>query len=331
MDRLLGMILILALLFSCNSSVLDPDKEFPDNAIGDVGHEMIVLGERLENPYTTENMTKALQSLYPTKSRVELSPTHLYVRFLPLEESDFDLLDGLDLSDHPLDYQIIRDGDYYHDPSIDDDDATWQYAVVPHDYEFPDVYYELIDKCFIKETGIPRRSGEIDWDAVERESYRITGNGEVVESLTKSGKVNPSGRITIVDEKVNGGKPFGLSGVRIRCNSFVKFSHTYTDRDGYYTIPKKYSSNVRYRIVFKNEKGFAIGFNKLLVPASTAALGRHSPEGLNYTVTERSERKLFTRSVVNNAAYDYISRCSSEDMSLTLPPDDLRIWLFFRE
>ena len=328
MDRLLGMILILALLFSCNSSVLDPDKEFPDNAIGDVGHEMIVLGERLENPYTTENMTKALQSLYPTKSRVELSPTHLYVRFLPLEESDFDLLDGLDLSDHPLDYQIIRDGDYYHDPSIDDDDATWQYAVVPHDYEFPDVYYELIDKCFIKETGIPRRSGEIDWDAVERESYRITGNGEVVESLTKSGKVNPSGRITIVDEKVNGGKPFGLSGVRIRCNSFVKFSHTYTDRDGYYTIPKKYSSNVRYRIVFKNEKGFAIGFNKLLVPASTAALGRHSPEGLNYTVTERSERKLFTRSVVNNAAYDYISRCSSEDMSLTLPPDDLRIWLF---
>ena len=328
MDRLFVMILLLLLFISCSNGILSPDSGYQDDCLDEVGHGMIVLGERLENPYTTENMTKAIQSLYPTKSRVELSPTHLYVRFLPLEESDFDLLEDLDLSDHPLDYQIIRDGDYYHDPGIDEDDATWQYAVVPCDYVFPDVHYELIDECFIKENGIPRRSGDIDWEAVERESYRLTGNEEMVKSMTKSEKSSPSGRITIVDEKINGGKPFGLAGVRIRCNSFVKFSHTYTDRDGYYSIPKKYSANVRYRIVFKNERDFAIGFNKLLVPASTAALGKHSPEGLDYTVTKSSDRKLFTRSVVNNAAYDYITRCSSEDMSLTPPPSDLRIWLF---
>lgn len=328
MGRLSVIFVMLAAIVACSREDSLSDIEHGIKYGDDVGHEMIILGDRLDNPYTTENMTKALQSLYPVKSRGELQPTHLYVRFLPLEESDFELLENLDLSDHPLDYQIIKDGDYYHDPSVDEDDATWQYAVVPHDYVFPDLHYEIIDKCFIKDDVISSRSGDIDWAEVERESYRLTGNEDMIVPQTRSGKSRPSGRITVADEKVNGGKPFGLAGVRVRCNSFVKFSHTYTDRDGYYSIPKEYSAKVRYRLVFKNEKGFAIGFNKLLVPASTAALGKHSSEGLDYTVTSSSDRRLFTRSVVNNAAYDYISRCSSEDMAVSPPPADLRIWLF---
>ena len=45
------------------------------------------------------------------------------------------------------------------------------------------------------------------------------------------------------------------------------------------------------------------------------------------TVTKVSEGKLFRRCVVNNAAYDYISRCSSADMGIEVPPSDLRIWI----
>ena len=81
------------------------------------------------------------------------------------------------------------------------------------------------------------------------------------------------------------------------------------------------------RLVFKNTKGFAIGFNLILVPASTSSLGRGPASGKNYTITKDSDRKLFLRAAVNNAAYDYISRCSADDMNLTLPPGDLRIWL----
>lgn len=317
------------LLVSCSKDgpSSEGSRTYDDGA---VEHEMIVLGKKLDNPYTTGNMQSALASVYPTKSRVEVKTTHLYVRFLPRNQDEFDLLKEVELTDHPLDYEIIKDGDYYHDPSIGDDAITWQYAVVPHDFVFPDVKYELLDECFITENDAPVRSGDgIDWEAVEREAYRITGNGGMLaRTSTKGSKVNPSGRITIVDEDVNGGKPFGVAGVRVRCNTFVKFSSAYTDRDGYYTIPKKYSSNLRYRLVFKNDKGFAIGFNLLLVPASTSALGKASPEGLNVTVTKDSDRKLFTRCVTNNAAYDYITRCSEEDMDIALPPSDLRIWLF---
>ena len=157
MGRLSVIFVMLAAIVACSREDSLSDIEHGIKYGDDVGHEMIILGDRLDNPYTTENMTKALQSLYPVKSRGELQPTHLYVRFLPLEESDFELLENLDLSDHPLDYQIIKDGDYYHDPSVDEDDATWQYAVVPHDYVFPDLHYEIIDKCFIKDDVISSR------------------------------------------------------------------------------------------------------------------------------------------------------------------------------
>ena len=329
MYRLLKAIILLMAAAACTKG--GPDTPYGDLYPDDgLSHEMIVLGKRLENPYTTENISAAIASVYPGRAKVAVAPTHLYVRFLPVDQDDFELLSDLDLSDYPLDYEILKDGDYYHDPGIDEDKATWQYAVVPEDYVFPDVYYEIIDECCITENNAPERSaGGIDWEAVEREAYRLTGNGDLLaDGNARSGKVNPSGRITIVDDKVNGGKPFGVAGVRVRCNTFVKYSHAYTDRDGYYTIPKKYSSKIRYRLIYKNEKGFAIGFNKLLVPASTSALGQASPEGLDVTITKDSDRKMFSRSAVNNSAYDYISRCSEGDMNITPPPADLRIWLF---
>jgi hypothetical protein len=93
-------------------------------------------------------------------------------------------------------------------------------------------------------------------------------------------------------------------------------------------MSKKFSSKLRYRLVFQNQKGFAIGVNLILLPASVSTLGRSGPEGVNLTVTQDSEEKLFQRCAVNNAAYDYYSRCAADDLNLNLPPSDLRIWIF---
>ena len=298
-------------------------------------HDRIVLGGRLENPYRTENVTKALQQLYPTRaSRVEVEPTDYYVRFLPSDRQECEYLEslGLELVDHPLDYEIAVDGDWYHDPEVPENSVTWQYAVVPVDFQFPEgIEHEIIHECYIMDSSTQTRADDIDWDAVERQAYIITGNEDKIDRLTtKSGneKAAPSGRITIVDEHANGAKPFGVAGVRVSCNTFVKFDHAYTDRDGYYRMSKKFSSKLRYRLVFKNEKGFAIGLNLILVPASVSTLGKADPSGVNMTVTEDSDDKLFRRCVVNNAAYDYYDRCAEGDMDLSLPPSDLRIWIF---
>ncbi len=326
------MMLMALVLMSCSKEGIRSGQGLNYEYGRHIPHDMIVLGDRLENPYTTENITKALHSLYPTKAdRVNVKPTNLYVRFLPEDEAEFDQLKKIttDLMDHPLDYDILVEGDWYHDPKIEDGKVTWQYAVVPPDFDFPDIEYEVIDECYISENDPGTRSDGIDWEAVEMESYRLTGNADKISTqLTKAAKVVPSGRMTIVDEEYCGGKPIGIAGVRISCNSFVKFSHAYTDRDGYYKMEKTFSSNLRYRIVFTNEKGFSIGFNMILVPASVSTLGKSGPEGIDMTVTKDSDDKLFRRCVVNNAAYDYIMRCGPGDMNISAPPADLRIWIF---
>lgn len=334
MKKIYGIISLTAALMAagCTEKGIDDIVE-DESGVERVSHEMIVLGKRLEDPYSVSNVTKALASLYPTKAgRVDVTPTDIYVRFLPKSEDEYQKLVGLgfELMDHPLDYQIVRDGDYYHDPDVSEEDITWQYAVLPHGTALPeDIYSEVLDDCFIPDPGADTKSDDgIDWAAVEREAYRLTGNSDLLVPETRGGAEKPSGRITIVDDDANGGQPFGLAGVKIVCNVFVKYSSGYTDRDGYYSISKKYSSKPRYRIRFKNKEGFAIGFNKILVTASTSALGKGPSSGLDAVITKDSDRKLWCRSVVNNAAYDYISRCGSDDMDIKRPPRNLRIWIF---
>ena len=326
------ILLAAALLpVACQSGGPDPDvpETFPP-----VEHGLIVLGERLEDPYTVDNVNRALRSLYPTRAeRVDVTPTDFYVRFLPENDDDYERLTalGVQMTDHPLDYRIVREGDYYHDPSLDDEDITWQYAVVPHDFVFPeDIPYELIDRCYISEhdRGATRSADGIDWAAVERESYRLTGNCALLAPETRAESVNPSGRITVIDPNANGGKPFGVAGVKVTCNSFVKIASAYCDRDGYYQMPTAFSAPPRYRLVFKNEKGFGIGLNLILVPASVSTLGKGEVDGMNVTVSSSSDGALFRRCVVNNAAYEYFERCGENDMDIKAPSQDLRFWIF---
>ena len=329
------LVLLALAVLSCSKEGMYHGRDIDYEYGRDLSHGAIVLGDRRDNPYKTENMARALMSLYPTKAdRVELKSTDLYVRFLPKDKDQYDLLEdmGLQLLDHPLDYAIVVEGDWYHDPRVPEGNVTWQYAVVPVGFEFPDVKHEVIHECYLAEHDAESKSScdWVDWEAVEREAYVLTGNSKLIsEPLTKAAaKVAPSGRITIVDRHANGAKPFGVAGVMVMCNSFVKFSTCYTDRDGYYTMPQQFATDLRYRLVFKNQKGFGIGLNLILLPASVSTLGKSGPEGVTMTITEESDEKLFKRCAVNNAAYDYFSRCAAEDLCIATPPSDLRIWLF---
>ena len=335
MKRFLSLILTLLCIESC--SYLDRDglgKDIEETR-PEVFHDMIVLGDKLDDPYTVENVEAALAEVYPTKAgRVVIKATDLYVRFLPSDDSDYELLEsmGVNMTDHPLDYEIVKEGDYYHDPSLGENEITWQYAVVTPDFRFPaGIRYEILDECYIADNGAPTRGyDDIDWSLVEREAFRLTGNSGMLPLETKGDGLarTPSGTIRVVDDRHENGMPEGLAGVKVSCNSFVKFAHAYTDVDGNYEMDKPFTSDVRYRIVFQNKTGFAIGLNKVLVPASTSTLGKNGPEGVSITIDKTSDRKLFTRSVVNNAAYDYFFRCGENGKEITAPPANLRFWIF---
>lgn len=328
------VLLPLMLLLGCREEGMpEPDGRRVD--VSALSHGMIELGEKLEDPYTVENMREAVASLYPTKAgAIAIKATDLYVRFLPKDEEEYARLleKGLKLTDHPVDYRIVKEGDYYHDPDLSEEAITWQYAVVSKDFVFPaGIRCEVLDECYLSENDPVTRSGSgIDWEAVEAEAYRLTGNADLIPATRAEGEGAsfPAGRITIEDPDAFGGKPYGVAGVQVCCNSFVKFATAYTDRDGYFQMSKKYSSNPRYRLVFKNSAGFSIGLNLILVPASVSTLGTGPAAGLDVHIDAESDGALFRRAVVNNAAYDYIARCASSDLDLKAPPQDLRIWVF---
>lgn len=313
---------------SCTkSNLFYPDRN-PDEGLE---HEMIVLGKQLEDPYTVANMSKAFESVYGTKAdRGQITTTDFYVRFLPRDEAQMDelLSMGLQLIDHPVDYEILREGDYYHDPQLGEEDITWQYAVVSKGFVFPSgIKYEILDECFLPENS-STKAEYVDWDSVEREAFRLTGNAGMLRDGTKADTGRPSGRVTIEDD--SSGKVVGVKGVKVSCNVFVKIASSFTDEEGYYEMNMSFSSEPRYRLVFKNRKGFCIGFNLVLVPASVSTLGKGGVNGMDVHVDGNSDRKLYTRCVVNNAGYEYYCSCNNEGIVMKTPPSNLRIWLFQR-
>ena len=337
MKRIWIVIIIASALSLSSCSKWDgfAGKKGSSSEEGALSHGMMVLGKQLEDPYSVKNVTKAVASLYPTKAgSVDIPTTDLYVRFLPESQEQYDMLEdiGLEMLDHPVDFEIIKEGDYYHDPSIPENELTWQYAIVPPDFDFPaGVRYEILDHCHIAEHDIVTRSGAegIDWDAVEREAFRLTGNAGMLEEHpeTRGGAAKPSGRITIVDA-LKPDKPEGVKGVRVACNVFVKIGQTYTDENGDYVIDKKFSSKPRYWLVFKNRKGFGIGLNLVLVGGSVSTMGKHSPEGYSLQIDDKMDKSLFARSVVNNCIWEYMESCKTQAGTIKAPPANLRVWIF---
>ena len=180
---------------------------------------------------------------------------------------------GLVMLDHPVDYEIVKEGDWYHDPAIPDEEITWQYAVVDKDFQFPaGIRYEKLEDCYISDNDKGTKADWVDWMAVEAEAFRLTGNGGLLAPATKAGGNVPHGRITISDDRTR--EVSGVKGVTVCCNSFVKIATAFTDEEGNYQMSKSFASEVRYRLEFKNKFGFGIGFNLVLVPASLSAQGK---------------------------------------------------------
>ncbi|HEY8935543.1 MAG TPA: hypothetical protein VIM65_10005 [Cyclobacteriaceae bacterium] len=105
-----------------------------------------ILGARLTNPYLLDNMKQAYLKVKGTSTG--LTVNNLYVRFQPTSISQLVTLQetlDLELTDVPMDYKIIQHGEYYQDPSIPDEQITYQYAVVPPTFSFPaDIPYTVI-------------------------------------------------------------------------------------------------------------------------------------------------------------------------------------------
>ena len=184
MKKLFIISMLLTTAFSCEESEFN-ERRFNSS------HRVKILGKKLENPYSVKNMTKAWEKL-KEKGRIkgdelEITTTHYYVRHLPENEESLSQLKSdttVTFYDFPLDYEIVQEGDYFHDPTIPEEKPTFQYVSIPAGKEIlTDIQSEIIENLFIpdeyKDDSSEERiaNEEIIEDLVD-EAFRITGNSE---------------------------------------------------------------------------------------------------------------------------------------------------------
>ena len=228
----------------------------------------IRLGAKVESPFLLRNMQRSVDTLLARsglRSLTILKPTHLYVRFLPADTAQYERLVAdttLDFDPYPLDYQLTE-GDSYHDPSLPADAITWQYTVVPADYDLKGlgITCEVLDELYILDEDLERedisvgdaqlRSGKgtgLSWKSVVDEALIQTGN---VGETTLRSKWTPAATIKAYDDLM--GKYIPLQGVKVRIRyfAFLKAYH-YTDANGDVTFSSKRTS-VEYSVEWERD------------------------------------------------------------------------------
>ncbi len=332
--RLVLALVMASMLVSCS---LEEDTPFnklnsPDNTIstksGLVGSNsmMMLLGQKLPNPYSISNMQAAHDSLYPNLN-IQLPVTHLYVRFLPQDTAQMRRLleDSLELFDFPLDYQILRTGYYYKDPSLGSEAPyTWQYTTVSPFYQFPaGIRHEVLGECYIPDDEPPFLRTGSDYSPIdlERKAFELVGLDSMwIEPNNARAKAQPQGRFTVTNTET--GREDGIKGAKVRVHNIVKWATTYTSSSGYYKIPKNYRTNVHYAIIFENEKDFSISDYAIDLFKANHRMGFHSNSGYSKNISSSSSDWMYA--VINNAAYEYYEFCRLN--SIMPPPKNLKIW-----
>ncbi len=247
------LLAILALSFGLFSCEKDKREQGESNTTTEeqthkVSDGIVVLGKKINDPYAIYNMKAAysnLKSVGEDTPTDEIQPNKKYLRFLPKNEAEWDLLKSdtsFVLYDFPLDYEISVHGTYYHDPEIPDTAVTWQYCVVPIDKEIPNIQHELLYEVFIPsfdtlELDTTLKSASIASNFYEQlvyESYKLTGNIKESDDNLKSTKGwnpfkpkrwHPSGRITVQDD-VLGSIPLEGANVHARWATHMEDCNT---------------------------------------------------------------------------------------------------------
>ena len=196
----------------------------------------IRLGEKINSPVTLRNMQRAADSLAQRngmvlRSATQLEATHLYVRFLPKDSAEYELLVGdtlLDPTPYPWDYELTE-GDSYHDPSLPWDAYQWQYTVVPaeHDLGKYEIDYEVLEELYMpnemfEEGGSSSlRSSNEESNFLKdllNESVRQNAPDQMDQTETLR-KWTPTATIKAYDDILNTYIP--LDGVKVRITTFA--------------------------------------------------------------------------------------------------------------
>jgi len=226
-----------------------------------------------------DNLKKSQASGRISADGVEITTTHLYLKFKPKNEAEMAILkrdSTLAMYDYPLDYEIVEAGTYYHDPSLAIGVPTYQYLSLPIDNPIPKgIEYELLAELFIpdeykdSESSNNRIASDEFIDLLVNEALRITGN--LKTNSTPNGRVQsrswrPAGRIRVSDNTVSPAIWRAVEGVEVKARRWFTTHKGITNALGYYSGDGTFKNDTNYsldweRYQFALREGWLNGAN----------------------------------------------------------------------
>ncbi|PRX57422.1 hypothetical protein [Flagellimonas meridianipacifica] len=356
--NLLTLSIVFMLMHSCQKEEpsINVVADNPKTYVEDTGKKM-VLGKKLENPYSVTNMRRALIKLQEVspgldkkykgltfKDSTDIQTTDVYVKFWIEDDEQQKLLlaDSLNLSNTPMDMEILEEGDYLPAEDTVNVESKWAYTSVPVDYKFhPEVKYEKIEDLFLPEPahieeeeedeeetttvgGKTKVSKQFLFD-LEDEALRLTGNYETPEddqynnSPTERRKRRPQGYVKVKNTVT--GRMDPVVGVKIKTRRWFKWAKGWTNSQGYYSVNRRYRRPVRYTVVFKNTRGFKVWRSVVTISSARYRAGRRSNKGHNMNFY--TNNRAWSWATVNNATVKYLNYCTK--FGVGKPHSNLRI------
>lgn len=250
----------------------DTESEKPDI------QSQIILGQKLENPYSVDNMQDAFEyynNVVPNSPFLNkvVTTTHKYVKILPNNISHLEVLDSLDKSDEesaivlhdfPLDYEILEDGDYYVEPTDENDLYHPIYTVIPMGYTLPgNLPYEVLENLYepseeeydVETVALFFADWEDDLESDGIKDLTEENLPEYLNNIKEEGELfgkryRPNGYVKV--QNTFNYQYDNLQYAKISIGRGIWWKYTYTDNNGYFNSPKKYRGKVRIRAKWRS-------------------------------------------------------------------------------
>jgi len=145
------------------------------------------LGRQYASVFNVENVKNAWNALSDNKIS-SLQPSHLYIKFTPSTLEELNRLgeSGIPLYTYPLDYEVLRYGDYMQDPALEPNGIPAFYTCLPAASSIPHVSYELLDELYL----LDLRS------AVAKKAFALAGESAVYPGDAEPGEEVPPALLT---------------------------------------------------------------------------------------------------------------------------------------
>jgi hypothetical protein len=274
MIKILLSFLIIGIIISCtNNKEIIPDSDsvsqFSSNARVGATNTIegpIELGKKLTNPYSLQNMSKALIEIQKTKPEYKtkkIDATHNYVRIESLTEDALWAIqdkEDIDIFIYPLDYEVIKSGNTYKEKDkITKYQVYW--AAVPIDYKFgKDIKIDLLEKLYLpkgtrpEENSVNRSISDPFLDDIEDKSLTMF-DPKYIKPNKKAkpmANVNPSGTLRVYDDFKNTMLP--IEGLTIRGKRWFTTIYTPTNSLGTFQFQYTFNGPVDLSFDFESAK-----------------------------------------------------------------------------